>query len=690
MPSYSFEAEISQLLSLIINTFYSQKDVFLRELVSNASDALDKLRHVRLSQGLSVTDESMRIRVTPDVENSTLVIEDTGIGMSKDELVTNLGTIAHSGTKKFIESVKSAGDTTSDVASNLIGQFGMGFYAAFLVANKVQVMSRRFGSSETFVWESDASTSFTVEQTDSTADFEHGTRITLFIKEDDTNYLDPYQLKSIVQKHSQFVTYPVEIGKLVQKKVEVEEGETCKDSDEDGVVSVDDEQKKEQMVETIEYEVANDTKPIWMRSDVTNEDHETFYKATFSDWDSHIAVKKFATEGTTSFTGLLYIPKRAPFDIFDASRKKKNVKLYVRRVLITENSDELVPDWLGFVRGIVDSEDLPLNISREVLQKSNVMSVIQKTLIKKTIEMIKDMSEDDMKTFWQTFGKNIKWGVIEDRSNKLKLADLLRFETSKSNGELISLQTYIDRMKAGQTKIYYVTGESVEKISHAACIEAILEKGYEVVYMTDPMDEYMMQGLKDYNERVFCCASKDITLFDSDDSEKESDNDVEGFCNKVKDALTSAKRNVVKVKAAKHLVKSPCAILTDEYGWTANMERIMKAQALKATDTFGATSSNKVFELNMTHPLVKDLKHRFDNNDDNASDILTLMYDTAMLACGFSLNDPTTFSQRMYKIMSVNFGLDNETSDAGVQVDEDGDNSGDHKDGVGDGLEELD
>ena len=686
MTKYSFEAEISQLLSLIINTFYSQKDVFLRELVSNASDALDKLRHVKLSEGLTTPDESMCISVIPDNKTSMLVINDSGIGMSKDELITNLGTIAHSGTKKFMESLKGAGDTADDVASNLFGQFGMGFYAAFLVSNKVQVMSRRYGSNETFVWESDASTSFTVEQVPNTDDFEHGTRITLFIKEDDTKYLDPYQLKTIVQKHSQFVTYPVKIGKLVQKKVEVDVAEESKESEE-GEVTVEDENKKEEFIESLEFEVANDTKPIWMRSDVTDEDHQKFYKATFNEWDGHLAVKKFVTEGTSSFTGLLYIPKHAPFDIFDASRKKKNVKLYVRRVLITEDSDELVPDWLGFVRGIVDSEDLPLNISREVLQKSNIMSVIQKTLIKKTIEMIRDMPEEDIKTFWQTFGKNIKWGVIEDRSNKLKLADLLRFETSKSNGELITLQTYLDRMKENQNKIYYVTGENVENISRAACIEAISAKGYEIVYMTDPIDEYMMQGLRDYNQHAFCCASKDVTIFDSDDSEVSDD--IEAFCNKVKDALTAAKRDVVKVRASKHLVKSPCAILTDEYGWTANMERIMKAQALKTTNTFGATSSNKVLELNIAHPLVKDLQSRFDANDRNASDILTLMYDTAMLACGFSLNDPITFSQRMYKILSVNFGLDYEEENGEAEIIDEVENVG-GTDGVGDGLEELD
>ncbi len=706
--TFVFQAEINQLLSLIINTFYSEKEVFLRELVSNASDALDKIRHISLTDAaiLSANPE-LEIRISADGAAGTLTIEDSGIGMTRDDLVKNLGMIAHSGTKQFMETLaKSAGgDANASAASSLIGQFGMGFYSAFLVADKVAVVSKHGDSDGAYVWESCAGGTFTVAAAseEQAAGLARGTRIVLFLKEDQHEYLEEQRIRAVLSRHSEFIGYPIKLKTVVEADEggEVGDGEG---GDEDGKVDAEvggDEEEKKKTTK-VEWKVVNDNKPLWMHkaSELTDEQYAQFYKRTFGDWDSHLTVKHFVAEGQVVFTGLLYIPKHVPFDMFDRAKKSNNMRLYVRRVFITDDcQDTFVPEWLGFVKGVVDSEDLPLNISREMLQKSRVTSVIKKGIVKKCIEMIADLAgdrPDDYTKFWEAFGKNIKWGITEDRTSQGKLVELLRFKTSKSGGEFVSLKQYFERMPEHQKRIYFVTGDNEASLDKSAFTEVLKNKGYEVIYMTDPMDEYMMQSLKEYQEKPFCCASKDGALVEESESDEDAWKAKEEahaeFCKKVKEMLGT--KGVMDVKVSRRIVRSPCVVVTDQYGWTANMERIMRAQALKSTSPFAQNRSNKILELNVDHPIVKEIKHRVDGEGGESAgsgvkDLVSLLFDTALLNSGFALDDPGTFADRMHKIIAVNIGVEDDIDSDGCDSGGEGGGEGTGT-GVGTGLEELD
>ncbi len=723
--TFVFQAEINQLLSLIINTFYSEKEVFLRELVSNASDALDKIRHLSLTNG-GVAGE-LEIRISADSAAGTLTIEDSGIGMTREDLVKNLGMIAHSGTKQFMEALakSSGGDSAASAASSLIGQFGMGFYSAFLVADKVAVVSKHGDSEVAHVWESSAGGTFTVAAASEqqAAGLERGTRIMLFLKEDQHEYLETQRIKAVLSRHSEFIGYPIKLRTVVEADAEEEggiadaeeEGGIADAEEEGGIADAEEEGDEEdgkvepesepegekKKVTKIEWQVVNDNKPLWMRkaSELTDEHYAQFYKRTFGDWDSHLAVKHFVAEGQVVFTGLLYVPKHVPFDMFDRAKRSNNMRMYVRRVFITDDcQDTFFPEWLAFVKGVVDSEDLPLNISREMLQKSRVTNVIKKSVVKKSIEMLTDLAGDrpeDYAKFWEAFGKNIKWGITDDRTNQGKLVELLRFKTSKSGGELASLKQYVERMPAQQKRIYFVTGDSEASLEKSAFTEALKNKGYEVIYMTDPMDEYMMQSLREYQEKPFCCASKDGALVEESESDEDAWKAKEEahaeFCKKVKEMLGA--KGVMDVKVSRRIVRSPCVIVTDQYGWTANMERIMRAQALKGTSPFSQNRSNKILELNVDHPIVKEIKHRVDaeggGGGGGVKDLVSLLFDTALLNSGFALDDPGTFADRMHKIIAVNIGIEEDTNGDPDEVGgrEGGDEAGD---GVGTGLEELD
>ncbi|KAI8472066.1 MAG: heat shock protein 90C [Monoraphidium minutum] len=673
--TFQYQAEVDRLMDMIVNSLYSNREVFLRELVSNASDALDKLRFVSLTdQAVLKGRDELEILVSGDAEAGTITIEDSGIGMSHEQLLSNLGTIARSGTRKFMEAMKEAkGD------GNLIGQFGVGFYSAFLVADRVSVLTKSHEDGTAWIWQSAAgSHQYTVKADDGSvgAPLARGTRVVLHLKEDAAELADPIRLARLIKQYSQFIQFPIKLYSATKepKQVVDEAATERKQAAEDAKAKEKGEEpaKVEPVMKT-DYEdvfgwrVQNDNKPIWTRSpkDVAETDYNEFFKATFGEFLDPLAHVHFNVEGTIEFSSILYIPGMAPFDQQNWSAKSRSIKLYVRRVFISDEFDEdLMPRYLSFVKGVVDSSDLPLNVSREILQESRITRVIRKQLIRRSLEMMDDLASkeggEDYKTFWESFGRNLKVGVIEDQENRPRLAKLLRFFSSKSEEAPTSLEAYKGRMKEGQKGIYYMAADSVEVAAAAPFVEKLAADGYEVLYLTEAIDEAVVTNLGKYDDLELIDVSKEGLDMPEAEGDAKRNEELEGAFKDVTSFLKEALgERVEKVVLSRRLLDSPCALVTSKMGWSANMERIMKTQAMGDARAMEYMRGRKILEINPDHDILRGIKLLLAEGDKpRASDLSELLYETSLLTSGFSLDAPRDYASKVFTLMKIAIGSD--------------------------------
>ncbi|CAE7630736.1 hspD [Symbiodinium pilosum] len=655
---FEFQAEVGRVMDIIINSLYSNKDVFLRELVSNAADACDKKRFLALTES-DAPPEPMKLRINTNKDDRLLIIEDNGVGMLKDELKENLGRIARSGTANF---VKELGSGEADVS--LIGQFGVGFYSAFLVANQVDVYSKSFKKeSEGKIWKwSSSGHSYSIKEAEETDLFgeQSGTKIVLHLREEAQEYLDTGKLSDLLKKYSEFITFPIE---LYNEKVQYDQV-----PDESAPPPKEGEKQKMKSVprSVYEWDIMNKMKPIWLRNpDVVNQSEYTeFYKTTFKAFDEPMTVTHFKVEGQIEFRALVFIPSTMPFeltrDMF--SPEGRAMRLYVKRVFINDKFEDLVPRWLTFARGVVDSEDLPLNVGREILQKSRTLKIIRKRVVRKVLDTIDDLRENDpnkFESFWTSYGKYFKVGLVEDLDYKDELKRFVRFWSSKSGDNQTSLDEYISRMKEGQDKIYFVTGEGRRAAEIAPAMEKMRLKDYEVLYMVDPLDEICSQSIVDYEGKKLVDINKaGLDLDKSEDEKKEMEETTKEFEALATWLKKQLGERVQKVQISDRLVESPATLVQGEWGMSPMMQRYMKSQTTSsASDSaFAIGSRNQaILEINPSHNVVKALKNNMETKPDavETEDMVMMLYETAALIGGYTIEDPGDFAKRVTKLMEM-------------------------------------
>jgi len=724
---HEFQAEVSRLMDIIINSLYTDKQVFLRELISNAADALEKARfHSVQDESFLGETKDLEVKIEHDADAKTISIIDTGVGMTKADLINNLGTVAKSGTTNFLEAMAEGAD------ANLIGQFGVGFYSAFLVADKVSVTSKCNEDPVQHVWESSADASFTVVDDPRGNTLGRGSRVTLHLKEDAHDYLSEDKLKETAKKYSQFIQFPiyVKVKKEVDADTEEDEDDDKDDEEEkDDVEAKDDEEKEEAEEEkkpkkktVFEWEQVNTQKAIWLRAkeDVTEEEYNEFYKGISKDYLDPLAYTHFNAEGEIEFKSILFLPKKAPFDMMDNYwQKKSEVKLYVRRVLVAEKFDELLPRYLNFVRGVVDSDDLPLNVSREQLQQNKIMKVISKKLVRKVLELMKKLAkeedsgddEDEEKDddeeekeekkeeekkdkkdeestwakFYKEFNKNLKMGCYEDDSNRSKISKLLRFISTKSEEKDISLDKYLDRMQESQESIYYMSGDNLEVMKKAPALQVFKKKDIEVLMLSDHLDEPCIQKLADYEGKKFVSIQKADVKLDETEEEKKKFSKLKDMYKPLTDwwkekltdltekgAMKDAGVKIEKVELSKRLTESPVVVVTSQFGYSAQQEKIMKAQAFQNKDQIGMMSGRKTLEVNANHPVIVDLlsKIKADKEDASALDTAQVLFQTALIESGYEIADPSALVNRVYRLMSKELGVDPDAPIKEVEVPE--------------------
>lgn len=669
METFEFTSDVGRVMDLIINSLYSDRDIFLRELVSNAADACDKKRFLSITEEGSVQKPEIKIRA--NTEDNTLIIEDSGVGMTKDELINNLGKIAQSGTRAFVQAL---GEGTADV--NLIGQFGVGFYSAYLVANKVTVVTKSMQpGSKAYQWESEADSSYTItEAPDDAMSGESGTKLILHLKDDASAYLEASKIEELLQRYSEFIEFPISVWKETTEYKRVPDEEANKDLKEG------EEPKMKTVPETKEgYETVNNQKPIWLRPprEVTEEEYQDFYKSAFRNtYDTPMKYSHFVLEGQVECKAILYIPGMLPFelsrDMFDENAR--NIRLYVKRVFINDKFDDLLPRWLKFVKGVVDSNDLPLNVSREILQKSKVLSIINKRMVRKSLDMIKELAEAEEEDsqyimFWNNFGKYLKVGIIEDDRNREEIASYLRFYSSTSGDEYTSLDKYIANMPDGQKDIYFVTGDGKKKASMSPVIEKLKSRGYDVLFATEPLDEIMFESLRSYKDKNIVDAAKDTLKLDDDSEEakKKKEELNREFVDVIGYLETVLSGKVQKVTVSDLLTDSPAALVQGAYGMSPSMQRYMRAQAVATgSDLGGLDDMNKVcMEINPKHPIIKDLNQMVKDKKENKAteDYARLLFDVAGMTSGYDVEDMAGFAKRVMTLMSPEMATKAEDED---------------------------